>query len=65
MIFFLVTADFSMEENKLSSALKAETASSSSSDLQPQIVDVMMMSGRPTFVIGEVREGEQGVEWID
>lgn len=55
LVFFLVTANFSAPENKLSSALQTERASASASDLQPQIVEVRRESGVPTFVIGELR----------
>ena len=54
LIFFLVTANFAQQEHKLPAALQTEGGGYSSSDLQPQILQIQMRSGQPIFVMGEI-----------
>ena len=52
LIFFLVTASFSANEEKLSSTVQREGQGGTPSDLQPQILTVSAPGGRPVFTIG-------------
>ena len=65
LIFFMVTATFANEESRLTSALSAEGDSASSSNLEPQILEIRRVDGEPAFVIGSniarTREQLQGV----
>lgn len=54
LVFFLVTADFAREERKLPAALQTEGGGVSSSDLQPQIIQIAVREGRPVYTIGQV-----------
>ncbi len=54
LIFFMVTASFSADEDELSSALGAEGAGAPTT-LQPQIVRVRDLEGRTIFEIGSHR----------
>ncbi|MBX3322670.1 MAG: biopolymer transporter ExbD [Phycisphaeraceae bacterium] len=53
LIFFLVTANFSEREDRVTSTIQSERAGASASQLQPQIVSVELISGRVGFRIGE------------
>lgn len=55
LIFFLVTADFAKKESKLPAALQTEGGGVSSSDLQPQIIQITLQEGQVIFTIGQVR----------
>lgn len=60
LIFFLVTSDFSLQESELRSSLQTESSGGVPSDLQPQIVDIDIIGGRPTFLIGELATSDRG-----
>ncbi|MEL7471853.1 MAG: biopolymer transporter ExbD [Planctomycetota bacterium] len=54
LIFFLVTATFQKEEDRLSSALESQSDSGGSgADLLPQIIDVRSDDSGPVFSMGE------------
>jgi biopolymer transport protein ExbD len=53
LIFFLVTANFSEREDRVSSTIQSERAGAGPSQLQPQVVAVELVSGRVGFRIGE------------
>ncbi len=53
LIFFLVTANFSEREDRVTSTIQSERTGASASQLQPQIVSVELISGRVGFRIGE------------
>jgi biopolymer transport protein ExbD len=55
LVFFLVTADFAKKENKLPSALQTEGGGVSSSDLQPQIIQISLQEQQIVYTIGQVR----------
>lgn len=55
LVFFLVTADFAKKENKLPSALQTEGGGVSSSDLQPQIIQISLQEQQVVYTIGQVR----------
>jgi biopolymer transport protein ExbD len=53
LIYFLVTATLTPSESQLSAALQAEQTSSGwLADLQPQVVRVELIDGRPGYRIG-------------
>jgi biopolymer transport protein ExbD len=54
LIYFLVTWTVTAPEDRLDSGLQVErdAASGSVSDFQPQIVDVLMIDGRPSYRLG-------------
>ncbi|MEZ6317923.1 MAG: biopolymer transporter ExbD [Phycisphaerales bacterium] len=54
LIYFLVTSDFSLEESRLSAASAVEKRGPAATELTPQIVDVKLVDGRDTFVVGEL-----------
>lgn len=53
LIFFMVTANFASDEDRLSSALKTDQQGASSSALRPQVLTVDQIAGRTVFRIGE------------
>lgn len=55
LVFFLVTADFAKKENKLPAALQTEGGGVSSSDLQPQIIQISMQGTQVVYMLGQVR----------
>ena len=54
LLYFLVTTVLARPEDRLSSSLqtRSESAAGPSSDFQPQIVDVLLLDGRPAFRLG-------------
>ena len=54
LLYFLVTTVLARPEDRLSSSLqtRSESAAGPSADFQPQIVDVLMLDGRPAFRLG-------------
>ncbi len=54
LLYFLVTTVLARPEDRLSSSLqtRSESAAGPTSDFQPQIVDVLMLEGRPAFRLG-------------
>ncbi|MEO0716595.1 MAG: biopolymer transporter ExbD [Planctomycetota bacterium] len=65
LIFFILTSTLDTPENDLPSALQASQESAGSSNLQPQVVDVVTLEGRPAFMLGsqEARTREELV-WM-
>lgn len=55
LVFFLVTADFAKKENKLPAALQTEGGGVSSSDLQPQIIQISLEGEQVIYTLGQVR----------
>lgn len=53
LIFFLVTSDFSIVEQRIPAALRTDQRGAASSELQPQIVTIRLSGGVPVFVVGE------------
>lgn len=54
LIFFLVTANFAQQEQKLPAALQSEGGGVRSSDLQPQIIQITLRDGIAAYTIGQV-----------
>lgn len=54
LIYFMVTVIVAMDEDRLSPALRTEEdpASGAASDFQPQLVEVLVMAGEPTYRVG-------------
>jgi biopolymer transport protein ExbD len=62
LIFFMTTASFVKTERQLDSNIKNQDSSSSSaSDLEPAIVDIVSSGGRFVFRVGarEIRDAEE------
>ncbi len=55
LLYFLVTTVLARPEDRLSSSLqtRSESAAGPTSDFQPQVVDVLLLDGRPAFRIGQ------------
>ncbi len=53
LIFFMVTTTFSAPERQLASSLHTERKTGKAADLQPQIVEAMLVDGAPAFVLGD------------
>src|SRR5690606_15063051 len=53
LVFFLVTSSFSQNEGRLSAAARPQSDAPATSELAPQVVDVIVRNGRDTFVLGE------------
>ncbi len=54
LLYFLVTTVLARPEDRLSSSLqtRSESAAGPTSDFQPQVVDVLLLDGRPAFRLG-------------
>ena len=54
LLYFLVTTVLARPEDHLSSSLqtRSESAAGPTSDFQPQVVDVLLLDGRPAFRLG-------------
>ena len=54
LLYFLVTTVLASPEDRLSPSLqtRSEAASGPTSDFQPQIVDVLLVDGKPSFRLG-------------
>jgi biopolymer transport protein ExbD len=57
LFYFMIAASFTGEENTLASTLGAEGKGGRSTDLQPQIVSVVVEGGKVGFRLGE--------RWLD
>lgn len=54
LIYFLVTSDFSLQESRLSAASAVEKRGPAAAELAPQIVEVRLVNGRDTYIVGEL-----------
>ncbi|GJM19876.1 MAG: hypothetical protein DHS20C14_20890 [Phycisphaeraceae bacterium] len=59
LVFFLVTSSFALSEEHLSAAAKSERKGQSSTELTPQIIDVVRRDGRDLFLLGETATPSQ------
>ena len=56
LVYFMVSTVLASPEDRLTPTIRTqdESASGSNADFQPQIVDVLMVGGKPTYRLGQI-----------